>query len=405
MIIVKIAWRNVWRSKGRSLVVMGSIVVGIWALIFGNGFMNGFMVGYTNEMINFDVSNIQVHHPDFKTDYDVQFSIPDGVLKAEAISEWEGVEASTARSIVNGMIASPKKASGIQIRGIDVETESNVTHLDTLLYQGKYFEGIKRNPIVIGDKLAKKLKVKVRSKVVLTFNDRNGDITSGAFRIVGIVKSSSLNINERYAFVRKSDLNKLLGIGDSVHEIALLLTPHFDESLVVAKYKQTYSDDLIETWKEIAPELSFMQEMYGQMLYILMGIILTALIFGIVNTMLMAVLERIKELGMLMAVGMNKIRVFSMILIETLYLGIVASPVGLLLGWLTISYYTKVGVDLTNYSEGLESFGYSSILYPYIDSASYITITIGVVITAFLAALYPAWKAVKLKPVEALHKI
>ena len=117
------------------------------------------------------------------------------------------------------------------------------------------------------------------------------------------------------------------------------------------------------------------------------------------------VLERIKELGMLMAVGMNKIRVFSMILIETLYLGIIASPVGLFLGWLTISYYTKEGVDLTNYSEGLESFGYSSILYPYIDSEAYITITVGVVITAFLAALYPAWKAVKLKPVEALHKI
>jgi putative ABC transport system permease protein len=405
MIIIKIAWRNVWRSKGRSLVVMGSIVVGIWALIFGNGFMNGFMVGYTNEVINFDVSNIQIHNQDFKIDYDVQFSIPDGESKAKIISKWEGVEASTARSIVNGMIASPKKASGIQIRGIDVETESKVTNLDTLITKGKYFEGIKRNPIVIGDKLAKKLKVKVRSKVVLTFNDANGDITSGAFRIVGIVKSSSLNINERYAFVRKSDLNKLLGIGEDVHEIALLLTPHYDESLVVEKYKQTYSDDLIETWKEIAPELSFMQEMYGNMLYVLMGIILTALIFGIVNTMLMAVLERIKELGMLMAVGMNKIRVFAMILIETLYLGILASPVGLFLGWLTISYYTKVGVDLTNYSEGLESFGYSSILYPYIDSEAYITITVGVVITAFLAALYPAWKAVKLKPVEALHKI
>ena len=300
---------------------MGSIVVGIWALIFGNGFMNGFMVGYTNEMINFDISNIQIHHREFKTDYDVQFSIPDGASKAKIISKWEGVEASTARSIVNGMIASPKKAAGVQIRGIEVDTESNVTHLDTLIVQGKYFEGISRNPILIGEKLAEKLKVKVRAKVVLTFNDADGNITSAAFRIVGIVKSSSLNINERYAFVRKSDLNKLLGIGDDVHEIALLMTPHYDESLVVEKYKQSYSDDLIETWKEIAPELSFMQEMYGQMLYILMGIILTALIFGIVNTMLMAVLERIKELGMLMAVGMNKIRVFTMILIETLYLG------------------------------------------------------------------------------------
>ncbi|MFY0652645.1 MAG: ABC transporter permease [Cyclobacteriaceae bacterium] len=405
MLIIKIAWRNVWRSKARSLVVMGSIVVGIWALIFGTGFMNGFMVGYSNEVINYDVSNIQVHHPDFKTDYDIEFTIKDGLKKAEAMKQWEGVVGVTTRSIVNGMIASPKKASGVQIRGVEVESEASVTHLDSLISDGEYFEGIRRNPIVIGNKLAEKLKVKVRSKIVLTFNDTNGEITSAAFRIAGIVSSSSLNVSEGYVFVRKSDLNKLLGIGDDIHEIALLLTPHFDDFSIVEKYEETYSGDLVETWREVAPELSFMQEMYGQMLYVLMGIILTALIFGIVNTMLMAVLERFKELGMLMAVGMTKIRVFTMILMETLFLGIVASPVGLFLGWWTINYYIKKGVDLTEYSEGLEAFGYSSILYPYIDPSNYLTITIGVVITAFIAALYPAWKAVKLKPVEALHKI
>ena len=132
---------------------------------------------------------------------------------------------------------------------------------------------------------------------------------------------------------------------------------------------------------------------------------MTALIFGIVNTMLMAVLERFRELGMLMAVGMNKLRVYLMILLETVFLGIAGAPIGLLVGWLTIYYYQINGVDLSNYSEGLESFGYASILYPYIETDVYVTVTIGVIITTVIAALYPAWKAVKLKPVEALHKI
>ena len=386
-------------------MVIGSIVVGTWALLVANGFMNGFMVGYVEEVIAYDVSNLQIHHPEFKTDFELKYAIPDGISKIEEIAHWDGIEAVTARSLVNGMIASPKKASGVQIRGIDIESEGRVTNLDSIVSVGTYFEGINRNPIILGEKLARNLNVKERSKVVLTFNDANGNITSAAFRVVGIVKSSSININEMYVFVRRQELNKLLGLDNHVHEIAILTQPRVSAEGIVNKYKGEYPDDLVETWKEVAPELSFMQEMYGSMLYVLMGIILTALIFGIVNTMLMAVLERIKELGMLMAVGMNKIKIFSMILVETLFLGIVASPIGLLVGHLTIRYYSTVGVDLSNYSEGLEEFGYSSILYPYIDTDVYFIVTIGVVITALIAAIYPALKAVRLKPVEALHKI
>jgi len=405
MMILKIAWRNVWRSKGRSLVVMGSIVVGIWALVVGSGFMNGFMVGYMKEAIDFDISNIQVHHPEFKQDYDIKYFIPNGKDKAEKMSTWEGVEAATTRSIANGMIASPKKATGVQIRGIDKVNEAKVTSLDSLIVEGAYFEGISRNPIVIGSKLAETLKTKVRSKLVLTFNDKNGNITSAAFRVAGIVKSASLNINERNAYVLQEDLNKLLAVGNEIHEIAILTKEGVQESDVVTNYKAIYSNDLVEDWRLIAPELALMQEMYGSMLYVLMFIILTALIFGIVNTMLMAVLERFKELGMLMAIGMNKLRIFLMIMIETLSLAIIASPVGLTISYLTITYYRNTGVDLTNYSEGLEAFGYSSILYPFVTQETYLIVTIGVIITAFLAAIYPALKAVKLKPVEALHKI
>lgn len=403
--LLKIAWKNVWRSRGRSLVVIGSIVVGIWALLFGTGFMNGFLVGYMADIINNDISNIQIHNPEFKKDYDVKYFIKDGHKKAETIRTWKGVKGATTRTIVSGMISSPKKAAGVQIRGIDLKNESIVTHLDSLVAEGTYFEGIKRNPIIIGSKLAKNLSVKVRSKVVLTFNDGNGNITAGAFRVVGIVKSSSISISEMYAYVKQSDLTRLVGIGNKVHEIAVVTDPQTEESTIVDKYKATFNGDQAQTWKETAPELAVMSDMYGSMLYVLMGIIMTALVFGIVNTMLMAVLERFRELGMLMAVGMNKLRVYVMILVETVFLGIVGAPIGLFVGWATIKYYTINGVDLSQYSEGLESFGYSSILYPYLDNNVYFIVTIGVVITAVIGALYPAWKAIKLKPVEALHKI
>jgi len=384
---------------------MGSIIVGIWALIFGTGFMNGFLVGYMSNIINNDISNLQVHHPEFKSDYDVNLFIPEGKRKAEELRNMAGVKAVTTRIIVTGMIASPKKASGIQIRGVEPENEAAVTHLDSMVSDGQYFEGIRKNPIVIGSKLAENLKVKIRSKVVLTFNNAKGNITAAAFRVAGIVESSSLSINEGYAFVRQDDLDRVLELGGEIHEIAVVTDPLLDEATIVEAYKSNNPEDLAETWREIAPELAYMEEMYSSMLYVLMAIIMVALVFGIVNTMLMAVLERFRELGMLMAVGMTKIRVFLMVMLETLYLGIVGAPFGLLLGWLTIGYYASVGVDMSNYAEGLESFGYSSILYPYVQSSVYPQIVIAVLITAFVGAIYPAWKAVKLKPVEALHSI
>lgn len=403
--LVKISWRNIWRNKSRSIVVISSIVVGVWALLFGTGFMNGFMVGYSADIIEHDISNIQVHNPTFSEDFDVNYFIKDGKEKVEKISSWDGVKAVTSRIISNGMVSSPQKAGSVQIRGIDIEKEAEVTGLDSMLVEGTYFEGVKRNPVIIGSKMAANLNVKVRSKIVLTFTDANGDVTAGAFRIVGIVKSSSININEMYAFVRQEDIASLLGLKDEAHEIAVLTEPYFDENILLDKYKAEYPNDKIETWREIAPELQFMQEMYGSMLYILMGIIMIALVFGIVNTMLMAVLERTKELGILIAIGMNRVRVFFMIMIETVFLALIGAPIGLALGGLTVVYYSINGVDLSNYSEGLEAFGYSSILYPYLAPDVYPIVTIAVIVTAVIAAIFPAWKASNLKPVEAIHSI
>lgn len=366
--------------------------------------MNGFMVGYMADIINHDISNIQIHNPEFKVDQEVKYSIPDGDRKAEELRHWKGVKAATTRLMVNGMIAAPRKGAGIQIRGIDKIHEAQVTELDALVAQGTYFEGVKRNPVLIGSKLAEELGVKVKSRVVLTFMDEYGTPISASFRVVGIISASSLNLNEMSAFILKEDLGRLLG-SDEIHEIAILTDYKTKEESLVDNYRRVYPDDLAETWKQVAPELELLQEMYGSMLYVLVLIVMIALVFGIVNTMLMAVLERIRELGMLMAVGMTRMKVFLMVLLETIFLGILGSPIGLFVGWLMMKYYSTYGLDLSAYSEGLQSFGYSSILYPYIDNKTYFFVTIAVIITAFVGAIYPAGKAIKLKPVEALHAI
>ena len=198
-----ISWRNIWRNKGRSLVVIGSIAIGIWALIFMVGFMNAFLISYISNQVNFETSHFQIHHPQFETDYEIKYTIDNSSEIIDRLEASDQIAHVSARSICNGMISSPRKALGIQIRGIIPEKEAAINDIDSFIVDGTYFEGIKRNPIVIGYKTAEKLKVKIRSKIVLTFQDINGDIVAGAFRITGIVHSKSPSFNEFAVLVRQ----------------------------------------------------------------------------------------------------------------------------------------------------------------------------------------------------------
>lgn len=400
-----IAWRNIWRNHTRSFVVIGSIIIGIIALVFMSGFMNSFLTGYIDKAIKYEFSNIQIHHPNFKTDYEIQYQISNGYELIEKLRSYPEVKAVGVRSLSNGMISSAKKATGVQIMGIEPKSEAELTEIDSLITEGSFFDTKRKNAIVIGQKLAKELGVRIRSKVVLTFQDINGNITAGAFRVVGILKSTSLKINQGTAYVIRNDLNKLLEIENNFHEIAIVTQNESDEIGLKAKLMSEHPDLLIEDWKELAPILEFMLQWFALSLRIFIVIVMIALIFGIINTMLMSVLERFKELGVLMAVGMNKLKVFAMVMIETVFLALLGGPVGLFLGYLMVMYLGNQGINLQSYSEGLTALGYDSILYPELEPSIYVEISLGVILTALIGAIYPAWKAIKLKPSEAIAKI
>lgn len=160
----------------------------------------------------------------------------------------------------------------------------------------------------------------------------------------------------------------------------------------------------IQNWKEIAPELGYTVSVGDKMMFIFMGIIMLALGFGIVNTMMMAVLERTREIGMLMALGMNKFKIFMMILMETFFLILAGCPIGIVLALVTIGITQRTGIDFSQYSDAYSSFGYSSIFYPSLSVKQFGMMLLLVVITAFVSALFPARKALQLNPAESLKK-
>lgn len=403
--IATLAWRNIWRSPLRSLVVILAIALGVWALIFLMGISRGMISGYVKTAIEERVSHIQIHEPQFKDDKDVNFVIPNASQVMADIRSEPFVKGASDRILASGMIATAKGARGVQIFGIDPAGENELTGLADRIAEGDYLDADKRNAIVLGDKLAKKLNVKVRSKVVLTFQNKDRQITSAAFRIVGLLKLSNANLEEANIYVRNSDLQRLLGSDGDRHEIAILLNDLDDLDMATNSLKAQYPDLLVEDYTEISPDLELYSSQLDTSLYVFILIVMLALIFGIINTMLMAVLERIKELGMLMAIGMTKGRVFLMIMLETIMLGMVGAPIGILLSYLSIKGSARNGIDLSDISSGFEQFGMSSHIFPEVEASIYINVGIAVAITALLASIYPAIKAIKLKPVEALRKL
>ncbi len=403
--ILSIAWRNIWRNKTRSWVVIGSILVGIWSILFMLSFSYGLITTYVDNTIRYQSSHIQIHNPDWKEDQEVEFTLENTESVLQYINNQSYQSSATQRTLVNGMVRSSRGARGAMIKGIHSEKEGQVSHIDQKIVEGKYFTENKKNEIIIAQKLAERLKLKIRKKLVLQFQNAQGDIVAGSFRIVGLFSTANTLYDESFVMIKQTDLNRLLVLPNASHEIAVFLDNSKELAQVKSDIQNQFPHLLIEDYKEISPDANLYESQMEVSHRIFITIFMLALIFGIINTMLMAVLERNKELGMLMALGMNKTRVFFMIVFETLMLGIIALPFGLILSWLSITYFGKHGVDLSAFSDGMEQFGMSTLIKSYIPTELYFSLSIATVFTALLASIYPAIKAINLKPIEAMRKI
>ncbi len=405
--IWSIAWRNIWRNKLRSLTIIIAVIFGLIGGIFSVALMNGMMEQSINSSIATEISNIQIHNPKYPDNKEIKYYIENAEQKVAVIDTIRYVKAACSRIKTAAMASTAVNGTGILISGINPEKEKLVTDLYTKIIEGNYFgeNKMRSDPIIIGEKLAHKLKAKINSKIVITIQNIDNIITYGAFRIVGIYKTQNSSFDEMNVFVKKDDFADLLGFNtDNATEIALRLEKNNKTDEVATKLQEMYPDLKIQTWEQIRPEFKLFDTWAQQMLYLFLFIILLGLAFGIVNAMLMAIMERVREIGMLMAVGMNKRRVFIMIMLETVFLSFTGGIIGIAASFGIVEYFGSTGIDLSVVSEGLSAVGWSSTAYPSIESGYYLVIAIMVIITAILSSIYPAVKALKLNPAEAIRE-
>jgi ABC-type lipoprotein release transport system permease subunit len=402
--IFSMAWRNIWRNKARSIVIMVSVAIGLLAGISVLALYKGMMKSRVRTVIDTETGHLQIHNVQFKKDYAPQFVIDSFDTVISTIRSMPSVKIAAGRTIVQGMLAATSGSAGVQINGVIPGLEGKLSRLNEKIITGRGLEGVKKNQIIIGKKLADKMKLKQGSKLVLTFTDSSENLISAAFRVVGIFQSENAPLDELNVYVTAVDLNQLLQI-NGYHEIGVLLQNDFDVSSIEKQLQHRFPFLLVESWQKLSPETDLMVKTVDTYSYIIMMIILVALAFGILNTMLMSVLERIREIGMMVALGTSRLRIFLLVLMETVFLTLAGTPLGFGIGYLLVNHYERYGLDLSGMGkEMMASFGFSTMVYPSFPWEKLPGVTIMVITTALVSCLLPALKALKLRPAEALAR-
>jgi len=400
--LLKLAWKNVWRNRLRSGIMVASMVFGLLGVVLMVGFVRAMTLNMLENAIKYQTAHLQVHNSKFLLNEELHAWLPQAPQIAQAIRALNGVKGVTTRHIVDGMIASAASSRGVRINGVAAQEEALVTSLTESLVAGRMLPDKGRSPILVSRRIADKLNLKVGSKVVLTFSDMDGEVSGAAFRVFGLFNTPSSGFDESNVYVRRDDLMGLTGLKHS-HEIAVRLV----DGEAIETFKDAIAEivgknGVVQDWGEVQPFLAALSGTMNVSNRIVIAVFVLALGFGIVNIMLMSVFERTREFGMLMAIGMTGGRVLCLVMLESLLLGSVGSLLGLLASSLMIKITGSIGLPFGAMAEGLGVFGVDTVLYPEVPLTTYGMTLAMLLFASVLAALYPARQILKKRLSEAL---
>ena len=402
---LKLAWRNIWRNSRRTAIILTAVVIGVWSMVLLGALMRGIAVGMIKNGISTLTGHIQIHHKGYHDDPAIENRIIDPAPVENVLKEALPQGASwTARVRVNAVASNARHSSGVTLVGIDPSSEASVSFIGTAVSQGRYLNPDDRNGIVIGDALMKKFDTKPGRKLVLMSQDTRGEIASRAFRIIGIFRAEMEATEKQFVFVMRRVSQKMLGLGDAISEISILLPGKPDNPVVYHRLKTTLppAEFEVNSWRELLPFQTAYLRILDGFMWIWYLVVFVAMGFGIVNTTLMAVYERMREFGLLKALGMKPWWILREVLTESFLLLITGMIIGNILAFICIFALAGSGIDLSALAAGVEYAGMTRVIYPSIELKDILMSNLVVLFLGILVSAYPAVKAARFTPVEAL---
>ncbi|MEQ8520424.1 MAG: FtsX-like permease family protein [Cytophagales bacterium] len=391
----KLAWRNIWRNKTRTTVFLLAAFFGFAMALFTLNLMKSISQQRLDDAKNLQTSDLQIHKMGFQDDKDITLFIPNAENVIQKVKENANVDVVAKRISTNAVAASPENSIGCEIKGVEPTTEREISVVQDFLVEGSYLSTDMRMPILISKKTADKLKLKLKSKIIITLKNTQEEIVGGSFRVAGIFATPSTPFDENTVIVNYTDLQELGSISEP-QEIAIKIKDPTKLIETQSGIQETLSAEYeVNNWKELLPELNAFDAFINMVGVLFTIIVILGLGFSLMNIMNMIVQERTHEIGMLRAIGQSKFKVFSMLLNEAGVLMMIGAVSGILFGYVLTLIASKVGVPI---SSGLDMLGIRPVMYPKLNPEIIImVIVIAKILTVAIASI-PAYRAMRIKP-------
>ncbi|MEE2703501.1 MAG: ABC transporter permease [Myxococcota bacterium] len=402
MDVFKLAWRNVWRNRRRTLVTIGAMTFALFVMILYSSLIQGYLRDMEQSIVDLEVGDIQIFAEDYRENPSLYTRIQDPEALLEPLAQ-AGFPAS-ARLLGFGLAAADEASAGASFRGIDVERDARVSRIHEEIAEGRWLDPKDPRGVVLGKRLARTLAVDVGDELLVLSQGADGSMAYDLYEVRGTLRSMGAAVDRTGVFMTQESFRELMVVPDGAHQIIVRRPASLELPAAALEVSGVASTLDVRTWKQLMPTLASMLESARGAIWALFFIVYIAIAILILNAMLMAVFERIREFGVLKALGTSPFEVLILILLESAIQAGIAIACGLTLSLPALYYLSTVGFNIASLA-GVSIMGIAmNPIWRGVVSGETFSGPVGLlVLVVAIAVLFPAFKAALIQPVEAMR--
>ena len=409
----RVAWRNLWRNRLRTLITASGLAFGYLGAVLVVGVSDGMMVELIENGTRLMLGEVQVHSEDYLPERNMHHTIggyegTDLEIFISRITSQEDVSAAAPRVYGGGLLSSGEETQAALLMGVDPDREPRVTTLLSRLVSGRTLVA-GANEILVGDEMAEQLGAVLGDEIVVVAPSSDGSLGNDLFTLVGILDTGIPAIDQNYALLALPDLQFLMAMGPPrIHEVVITVGNAKDSPRIAGALREFLSDSelpvQVSSWTDLRPELAEMVSLMDASHFIIVIVIFGMAAFGVANTMLIGTFERRREFAVIRALGTAPIGIGRTVVYEGIVLGVISLIAGALITWPILVWWHNSPIDLTTVISGFSVAGaqWRPVLRVEYSVQAPIVAALGLFLTSILAAMYPAWKATRVPPADAL---
>ncbi|UCE27668.1 MAG: ABC transporter permease [Candidatus Coatesbacteria bacterium] len=406
--LMRTAWRNVWRNKRRSAITIAALAVAAGSTVWFMGWGDGFTEKMAEDTVKSGMGHVVVEPKGFEKDPQISEYIDDPAPVVSLIEGTDGVETWAPRVEARGLATTPENSMGAVVFGVDPARERRASVFPNRIVEGSFFGYGDEEGVIIGHKMADVLGVELGDPVGVMVQSLDGEVRAEAYELVGIIRTGNPMFDNGFVILPIAAAQELIGYGSGYNKIAIIAESAGDASKIRDAINDRLPPDDLEalTWYEVSPQAY----QFYQMMLVFMGFMLILLIvlasFGVTNTILMSVLERVHEFGVMAAVGLRPFQVFRLIFYEASVLSFIGVVVGLIAGGILTWINSIYGVDLGFWASGVQMTGLlDPVIFFALKPYAFVVTGIAVFFIGVVSSIYPGIKAARFRPVEAMRHV